>query len=171
MDYSLLVRKASQIKNSEGEGSLSNNGLGNSNSKRLYAMPNLQFVCSGNITGFLLGADVRIDSGRDEHLRVGLLEVLNSNRYSKVDGSFRRITLSADNFSTSGLIYYELSDPITYDSNQVLGVEQPDTDESIVRLYYENFNDQDIHRIRFNNYRKSGGGIDNARVLLHPRTS
>ena len=171
MDYSLLVQKASQIEDSKGEGSLSNKGLGVSRSDRLYAMPNLTFLCSGNITGFLLGVDIRIDSGRNKYLRVGLLNVLSSTQYSKVDGSFRNITLSADNFSTSGLIYYELSDPIKYDSNQILGVEQPATDESIVRLYYEDYNDQDIHRIRFSNYRKRSGSINNARVLLHPRTS
>ena len=172
MDYSLLVQKASQIKDSEGKGSLSDKGLGNSKSKRLYAMPNLRFVCSGNITGFLLGVDVRIDSGRDKYLRVGLLNVLKKDEYSEVDGSFRSITLSADNFSTSGLIYYELSDPINYDSDQILGVEQPDTDESIVRLYYEKNDDQDIHRIKFKDYKKHNkGSIDNARVLLHPRTS
>ena len=175
MDYSLLVQKASQIEDSKGEGSLSNNGLGVSNSDRLYAMPNLQFVCSGNITGFLLGVDIRIDSERDKHLKVGLLNVLSSNRYSKVDGSFRNITLSADNFSTSGLIYYELSDPIKYDSNQILGVEQPDTRKSIVRLYYEKNNDQNIHGIRFirnNIYRKRNSwSINKARVLLHPQTS
>ena len=172
MDYSLLVQKASQIENFKGKGSLSDKRLGVSSYDRLYAMPNLTFVCSGNITGFLLGVNIRIDSGRDEHLRVGLLNISSSNQYSEVDGSFRSITISADNFSTSGLIYYELSDPIKYNSNQILGVEQPATGESIVRLYYEDFHGQDIHRIRFSDYRKSDwGSINNARVLLHPQTS
>ena len=171
MDYSLLVQKASQIKDSEGKGSLSDKGLGNSDSKTLYAMPDLQFACSGNITGFLLGADVRIDSGRNKYLRVGLLNVLKKNQYSEVDGSFRSITISADNFSTSGLIFYELSNPIKYDSSQILGIEQPATKRSVVRLYYEDFNDQNIHRIKFSDYKKRNGGIDKARVLLHPRTS
>ena len=171
MDYSLLAQKTSQIEDSKGEGNLSNNGLGVSKSDTLYAMPNLQFVCSGNITGFLLGADIRIDSGRDKYLRVGLLNVLKKGVYSEVVGSFRSISLSADNFSTSGLIYYELSDPIKYESNQILGVEQTAIDESIVRLYYEKNNDQDIHRIGFSDYKQRSGGIDNARVLLHPRTS
>ena len=171
MDYSLLVQKASQIENSEGKGSLSDKRLGVSSFDTLYAMPNLRFMCSGNITGFLLGVDVRIDSGRNKYLRVGLLNVLSSNWYSKVDGSFRNITLSADNFSTSGLIYYELSDPIKYDSNQILGVEQPDTRKSIVRLYYEDFQGQDIHGFIFGSYKTFVFTMYNARILLHPRTS
>ena len=172
MDYSLLVQKSSQIEESEGKGSLSDKGLGVSFFDRLYAMPNLRFVCSGNITGFLLGVDVRIDFGRNKYLRVGLLNVSSSTQYSEVDGSFRSITLSADNFSTSGLIYYELSDPIKYDSNQILGVEQPATVRSIVRLYYEDFTGQTIHRISLSDYKKqSDGSINSARVLLHPQTS
>ena len=170
MDYDLLMQKASQINVTDGIGHLSNNGLGSSDSSRLYAMPSLKFLCSGNITGFLFAADVRIDSGRSKYASVRLFNVLDNNTYSDVDGTTRPINVHADYFSTSGVFKYVLPNPITYNAGQILGAQQPNSDESIVRLYYEDFDGQDIHRIRFIG-RQKHSQIPNSRILLRPLTS
>ena len=168
MDYSLLVQKASQIPMTGGKGSLSDKGLGSSDSGTLYAMPSLTFTCPGQITGFLLGADVRIDSKRDAYPSVGLLNVhtIGVTTYSIVAGSFRSINISAEDFSTVGVFQYELSSPINYIANQILGIYQPNIENSTVRLYYEDYEGQNILSIQYVVF----GKVDhaNSRPLLHP---
>ena len=173
MDYSLLVKKASQISMNGGKGSLSDNGLGSSDSGTLYAMPSLKFSCSGQITGFLLGADVRIDSKRDAYPSVGLLNVVSGlglTGYSIVADSFRSINISAEDFSTVGVFHYELSSPINYAANQIIGIYQPKIENSTVRLYYEDYAGQNILSIRhvlLGAFGQVGQNAD-SRPLLHP---
>ena len=174
MDYNLLVQKASQIPVTGGEGSLSDKGLGSSDSGTMYAMPSLTFSCSGTITGFLLGADVRIDSQRDTYPSVCLLNmftILGQTRYSIVADSFRSINVSPEDFSTVGVFQYQLSSPIDYTDNQILGIYQPDIGSSKVRLYYEDCAGQDILIIEpalIPGIYLEVNQEANARLLLHP---
>ena len=176
MDYDLLVQKASQIPVTGGKGSLSDKGLGSSDSGTLYAMPSLKFSCSGQITGFLLGADIRIDSQRDVYPSVGLLNVhtpFDVTRYSIVADSICSINISAEDFSTVGVFHYELSSPIDYAANQIFGIYQPDIGSSKMRLYYEDYAGQDILIIEpalIPGIYKEVNQEADARLLLHPVT-
>ena len=60
MDYELLVKKSTQIgQNSDNHAHVQL--LNNMSEVGYYIMPNLTFTCAGNITGFLLGVDVRMN--------------------------------------------------------------------------------------------------------------
>ena len=62
-------------------------------------MPDLKFTCSGVITGFLLGVDIRTDGNRTLYPRIQLFTTeSNSNNYSLVVGSERDIELNAARF-------------------------------------------------------------------------
>ncbi len=171
MDYELLKQKASQIPDQEGSaGSLA---LARLRSNREYVMPSLNFTCSGIITGFLLGVDIRIDGDKTLYPKIRLLTVTGSS-YSLVPGSEREIILNADDFSTSGLFNYTLSEPLQFSNGQILGAQQFAGAKSRVRLYRQPFDGQTIDRVTFGNnnlYQKAGGGhFTNSRLLLHPIT-
>ena len=57
MDYDLVVEKAEQI---DGDDNLHDQLEGGRN----WIMPSLEFTCSGTITGFLLGVDVRTETNQ-----------------------------------------------------------------------------------------------------------
>ncbi len=159
MDYELLKQKASQIPDSEGDaGSLSNTGLGSG----YYAMPSLQFTCSGVITGFLLGADIRIDGNRAQYPTI----ILRTSSYTLVSGSERVININADDFSTSGLYNYTLSVPLQFSNGQILGAYHPASTASRVTLYYQTLTGQNIFKYKwFQFYRVSNSG---SRLLVYP---
>ena len=163
MDYELLKQKASQISDSGGDaGSLSNRGLVTFFSSD-YTMPSLQFTCSGVITGFLLGVDIRIDGNRAQYPKIRLLTV-TGNSYTLVSGSEREININADDFSTSGLYNYTLSETLQFNENQILGANTPSFVNDRVRLYVQSYTGQKIDSsIPFSDR-------DNSRLLLYPLT-
>ena len=171
MDYELLKQKASQIPDQEGSaGNLSLARLGNN---REYVMPSLKFTCSGVITGFLLGVDVRIHGDRTLYPKIRLLTVTGSSSYSLVPGSERDIILNADDFSTSGLYNYTLPVPLEFNDGQILGAQQLVGRRSRVRLYRQPFDGQIIYRVNFDNdvyQRENSGHFMDSRLLLHPIT-
>ncbi len=158
MDYELLKQKASQIPDSEGDaGSLSNTGLGFSQS-RYYAMPSLRFTCSGVITGFLLGVDIRTDGNYAQYPTISLRT--NPWPYTIVPESERVININADDFSTSGLYNYTLSVPLQFNEGQILGAYHP---ASTATLYYQTLTGQNIIYNLF-------WTISNSRLLAYPLT-
>ena len=168
MDYELLKQKASQIPDSGGDaGSLSNNGLGDPVFSSDYAMPSLQFTCSGVITGFLLGVDIRIDGPNALYPRIRLLTV-SGNSYTLVSGSEREININADDFSTSGLYNYTLSVPLQFSSGQILGAYHPASTASRVTLYYQTLTGQNIYRTGVHDL--EGSDALDSRLLVYPLT-
>ncbi len=173
MDYELLKQKSSQI-SPEYAGSVLNNDLSSTDHAWRYVMPSLSFTCSGTITGFLLGVKV-INNGdsssRNEYPRIILFNVSGSNYILTGE---RDIILNANDFSTSGLFNYTLSSPIQYNSNQVLGIYQPNSGDSVVELFYQSYNGQDIDRIYRSfppiTYRKWFTFKDNSRPFVYPIT-
>ena len=164
MDYELLKQKASQIPNFGGDaGSLSNKGLGDSVFSSDYAMPNLQFTCSGVITGFLLGVDIRIHGPNALYPRIRLL---SGNSYSLV--SEREININAADFSTSGFYNYTLSETLQFSSGQILGAYHPASTASRVTLYYQTLTGQNIYRTGVHDL--EDGDILNSRLLVYPLT-
>ena len=171
MDYELLKQKASQIPNQGGSAGSALSRL-TMNTDREYVMPSLKFTCSGVITGFLLGVDVRINGDRTLYPKIRLLTVTGST-YSLVSGSEREIILNADDFSTSGLYNYTLPVPIEFNDSQILGAQQFAGPKSRVRLYHQPFDGQIIYRVKFSNnlyQRADSGHFTNSRLLLHPIT-
>ena len=171
MDYDLLVEKAKQI-GGDGKGDLDKKKL---KDNKVSIMPSLEFNCSGTITGFLLGVDVRTD--RDEYPTIWLWNKTNETTYTRVDDSSVEIILGPSNFSTDGVYQFSLSTPLQFTANQVLGIYQPRDGDSIVRFYYQDYDGQDIYEINaevkeFTLASLGSGDIEiNRRPLIYPETS
>ena len=170
MGYDLLVQKADQI-GGDGRGDLDNKRL---QSDRHSIMPSLEFNCSGTITGFFLGVDVRTKSGgRNEYPTIWLWSKTGETTYTRFVDSSVEIILGPSNFSTDGVYQFSLSTPLQFTTNQVLGIYQPGR-ASVVRFYYQNYNGQDIYEIDagVNEFTLGDGDIENnRRPLIYPETS
>ena len=169
MDYDLLVQKAEQI-GGDGERDLDGGRLGLS---RHSIMPSLEFNCSGTITGFLLGVDVRTENGnRDEYPTIWLWDKTNETTYTRVVNSSVEIRLGPSNFSTDGVYQFTFSTPLQFNANEVLGIYQPVGGDSVVRFYYQDYSGQDIYEtIDENEYTLSTPIRMNRRPLIHPESS
>ena len=170
MDYDLLVQKAEQI-GGDGDGDLNGNRLG---SNRHAIIPSLEFNCSGTITGFLLGVDVRTGTKSGvEYPTIWLWNKTDETTYTRVVDSSVEIILGPSNFSTDGVYQFSLSTPLQFTTNQVLGIYQPRNSDSVVRFYYQDYNGQDIYEsFNENEYTFDDGGIKtNRRPLIYPETS
>ena len=164
MDYDLLVQKAEQI----GDGHHYQLRLDDKN----WIMPSLEFTCSGTITGFLLGVDVWTKTNhRNEYPTIWLWNKTNKTDTYIPDKSVQ-VLLGPSNFSTEGVFQFTLSTPLRFTGNQVLGIYQPDDDDSVVRFYNQEYNGQDIYETDSNSY---GYTLDdqesNRRTLIHPESS
>ena len=166
MDYKLLVQKAEQI-GGDGKGDLYFNEL---RDDRHLIMPSLKFTCSGTITGFLLGVDVRTETdNRDEYPTIWLWNKTDETTYTRVVDSSVEIILGPSNFSTDGVYQFSLSTPLQFTANQVLGIYQPVNGDSVVRVYYQEYNGQNIYETE---YTLDDGNIrSNRRPLIYPETS
>ena len=133
MQLDLLQKRAEKISNG-------NTVSGNKLDHELRVVPGLKFTCSGNITSLLLGGDVRtsVDNRVEcpevqiwrRRLLFGL--VIYTKEYSQT------IELSSGNFSSDGLLRYNLTTPIPFENGNVFGVYHPLQNDSIVRLFYVN---------------------------------
>ena len=176
MDYDLLVQKAEQI-GGDGTGDLDDNRL---EMNRDSIMPSLEFNCSGTITGFLLGVDVRTANNpamnimniRNEYPTIWLWNKTDETTYTRVDDSSVEIILGPSNFSTDGVYQFSLSTPLQFTANQVLGIYQPRHGDSVVRLYRQNYNGQNIYETDgdVNMYSLSNVIRTNRRPLVYPQT-
>ena len=133
MQLDLLQKRAEKI-------SSGNTVSGNKLDHELRVVPELKFNCSGNITSLLLGGDVRTSvDNRVEYPEVQIWRrrllfglVIYTKEYSQT------IELSSGNFSSDGLLRYNLTTPIPFENEDVLGVYHPLQNDSIVRLFYVN---------------------------------
>ena len=177
MDYDLLVQRAEQI---EGNGDSDLDG-GRLRSDRHLIMPSLEFNCSGTITGFLLGVDVRTANNpamnimniRNEYPTIWLWNKTDETTYTRVVDSLVEIILGPSNFSTDGVYQFSLSTPLQFTANQVLGIYQPRHENSVVRFYYQDYNGQNIYDTDgdVNMYSLSDLiRTDGRRPLIHPHT-
>ena len=143
MDYELLQHKAEQICNNDCNGPLNNNKLGGG----MWIMTSYSFTCSGNITSLLFGGDLRLNE--DNYPNISLWSRQEgSTIYNKVASSDRTLSLDPYNFSTSSPLLYHLSEPLQFESGQVLGLRHYDG-SGILRLYYiDNSNQSMIYKFR-----------------------
>ena len=175
MNYDLLVEKVKQIGENMSEGNLSDNKLKPMENMAVKSiMPSLEFNCSGTITGFLLGVDVRTKTNsRDEYPTIWLWNKTGETTYTRVDNSSVEIILGPSNFSTDGVYQFSLSTPLQFTADQVLGIYQPNNTESVVRFYYQDYSCQDIYETPDNasNFTLSTPIRMNWRPLIHPQSS
>ena len=174
MDYELLQHKAKQICNNDVcKGSLEMNRLRDG----MWIMPSYNFTCSGNITSLLLGGDMRLNKA--DYPTISLWSRQGgSTVYNKVSSSDRTLSLDPYNFSTSGPLLYHLSEPLQFESGQVLGLRHYDNN-GILRLYYIDNDQSMIYKLNDVNSNtidtQDNHDIDSSKtiygqVLLHPYT-
>ena len=172
MDYDLLVEKAEQIEG-DGNGDLHNKRL---KKDKVSIMPSLNFTCSGTITDFLLGVDVRtVTDNRVEYPTIWLW-----NKTDETDTYIRdksvHVLLGPSNFSTDGVFQIRLSTPLQFTANQVLGIYQPGGG-SVVRFYYQEYDGQNIYEINAGVNEFTLASVGNGdikkdrRPLIYPETS
>ena len=129
MDLDLLKRRAEKV--SSGSTSAAD-GLDN----EFRLLPNETFSCSGNMIGLLLVGAIRtVSSPRTQYPEIQIWRNNGGNSYIRQNS--QEIILTEGNFSSDGVLRYNLTTPIPYQSGDVLGVYQPPEVNSVVRLYYD----------------------------------
>ena len=131
MKLGLLKKRAEKIP----DGQSSQNRL-ESGRFRLY---DLGFTCGeGVITSLLLGVDIT-GGMRTQYPEIQIWDKTeNGNDANKQDS--RQIRLSRGGFSPNGVLQYNLTTPLEFRNNSMLGVYQPL--QSAVRFYYHNVSSQ-----------------------------
>ena len=128
MELDLLRRRAEKISGGKaGEGT----GKGLNNEFRLT--PGESFSCSGTMTGLLLVGAVRND--RKKYPEIQIWRNTSGNTYTRQTS--QEIRLNPGDFSPDGVLQYNLTTPISFQSGDVLGVYQPRQQDSVVRVYYD----------------------------------
>ena len=176
MDYELLQHKAEQICNSDTCNGPLNNKLG----RGMWIMTSYNFNCSGNITSLLLGGDLRLNKYSNPTISLWSRQGEGSTIYNKVVGSERTLSLDPYNFSTSGPLLYHLSEPLQFESGQILGLFYYFFWKRTLRLYYIDDSLTKIYSLRLlyinsNTIDTSKGSnvnnVEYKEVLIYPKTS
>ena len=142
-------------------------------SKETRVMPMQKFSCSGKITSLIGVKVVAASDHRNLYpellIFVGVQGAFNSFRLK----SSSEIRLAAGNFSTNGVIQYNLTTPIPFQSGNVLGVYQPPEADSVVQLFYVNDSTAPVAYRRTSiplTYNVFSIPVSNQRMLLLPMT-
>ena len=146
MELELLKRRAEKI-----PGGDEDTGHGLNDEFRL--IPYESFSCSGKLTSLLLVGIVRKNMGnRNQYPEIQIWRKTdhdnNTYTYSRQDS--QEIRLNLGDFSSDGVLQYNLTTPISFQSGDVLGVYQPDQSDSVVRVYYDS-NTSTTYRLFENN--------------------
>ena len=95
--------------------------------------PGWNFTCDGHITSLLLGADIPRKNGNG-YPEIQIWRNTGDDNYTRQ--ASQEIRLTSGDFSPDGVLQYNLTTPMSFQSGDVLGVYQPDRRDSAVRLYY-----------------------------------
>ena len=167
MDLNLLKKRAEKIPNA----GLSSNFL-NTNFR---IVTGTSFNCSGSLTGLLLGVDVRPGGGRDQYPEVQIWRRAAGTISSYFRQARQVITLAAGDFSPDGVLQYNLNPALSFQSGDVLGVWQPSSGSSVVRLFHDGQNDGPLsYETNFNPSSinaVSGTDIRRNTLLIHAITA
>ena len=128
MDLDLLRKRAEKISNAGmNDDSLDSNFI---------LLHGDSFSCNGNLTGLLfVGTYSGTGGGRDKYPEIQIYRNTGGDTYTR-QGSSQEIRLAAGDFSPDGVLQYNLTTPISFQSGDVLGVYQPSEGDSVVRVYY-----------------------------------
>ena len=123
----LLKKRAEKIPNT----GISSNFLDND----FRLITGMSFTCSGSLTSLLLAVDVRPGGSRTLYPEVQIWRAQNANTYNLQ--ASQQIRLAAGDFSPDGVLQYTLSPALSFQNGDVLGVWQPASSSSVVRLYHD----------------------------------
>ena len=129
MDRDLLIARATKI-DSEQSGVSPNRLTGN---RQRVIIPGMNFSCSGTITSFKLGVDIRNTNGGNLTLQLWR-PVTTSGQLQYQFVESREILLRAGIFSSNGVNEYILPNPLTFQSGYMIAVFQPEN--SRTQLFY-----------------------------------
>ena len=120
IELELLKTRAEKI-----TGSGEDTGHGLNDEFRL--IPFESFSCSGSMTGLLLVGAVRTSGNRNQYPEIQIWRKIDhsSNTYTYSWQDSQEIRLNLGDFSPDGVLQYNLTTPISFQSGDVLGVYQP----------------------------------------------
>lgn len=158
MELDVLRKRAEKVSG----GSASSDRLNN----ELRLIPDWSFTCSGTITGFLLGVDIRTltsasaNPNRDEFPDIQLWRKLNNNSgvFTKMNST--KIILQPGEFAPDGVIRYQLPTEWQYQRGDILGVYHPTHAHCTVRIFYEDNQNNAPNSYRLNNNPSTASTVD-----------
>ena len=144
MQLELLKERAEKISNGN---AVSDNFIYHG----LRVIPGLNFTCNGTIISAMVGVDVRTGSdGRVDYPQVDVWRADNSNDFFRIAPAVPRdVALNPGDFSPDGVLQYNLTNPASFQSGDFLGIYQPPSSDSIVRMYFDH--DSSAPYAEFNN--------------------
>ena len=113
------------------DGDRSDEGLEN----EFRLISDISFTCSGIITSLQLGGTVRGGGMRNIYPEIQLWRPNTGGAFYTQQAS-QEIRLAEGDFSPDGVLRYNLTTHIQFQSGDVLGVYQPEVGRSVVRIYY-----------------------------------
>ena len=131
----------------------------------------VSFSCSGNLTSLLIGATVR--RKRDQYPQIQLWRTVDRILYKRQESQV--IKLAVGDFSPDGVLQYNLSTPIQFQSGDVLGIYQPPQSVSAASVYYSiDTSAPNTYRLRSNPHNGASvsfsalSSISNQQILISP---
>ena len=125
MELDLLRKRAGKIP----DGDINENSLDGK-----FRLLDESFSCSGTMTGLLFVGLYRTGMGRDMYPEIQLWRNTGGNTYTRQAGE--EMELAVGVFGPDGVLQYNLTTPMLFQSGDKLGVYQPAIGDSIVRVYY-----------------------------------
>ena len=127
MDLNLLKKRAEKIPNT----GITSNFL-NSDFRIVTGM---RFTCSGSLTSLLLGVDVRPGGSRNLYPEVQIWRKRSGSSTNYDRQGRQEIRLAGGDFSPDGVLQYNLNPALSFQNGDVLGVWQPASSSSVVRIF------------------------------------
>ena len=125
MELDLLMKRVEKI---------SNEGVNEDSLDDKFRLLDESFSCSGIMTGILFVGLYRTGDDREDYPEIQLFRNTGGDTYIKQ--ASEEMQLTAGVFSPDGVLQYNLTTPMSFQSGDKLGVYQPAKDVSIVRVYY-----------------------------------
>ena len=130
MDLNLLKKRVEKIPNT----GITSNFLNGD----FRIVTGMRFTCSGSLTSLLLGVDIRPPGGsRNLYPEVQIWRKRSGSSTNYDRQGRQEIRLAAGDFSPDGVLQYNLTTPLPFQNGDVLGVWQPASSSSVVRLYHD----------------------------------
>ena len=167
MDLNLLKKRAEKILNT----GISSNFLDSD----FRLITGMSFTCSGSLTSLLLAVDVRPGGSRTLYPEVQIWRAHNKNVYNLQDS--QQIRLAAGDFSPDGVLQYTLSPELSFQTGDLLGVWQPASSGSVVRIYHDGqTGGPTSYETNYDpgssiNVRSAGGVYKTSTILIHAITT
>ena len=125
MELDLLIKRAEKIPSDD----INENSLDGK-----FRLLNESFSCSGTMTGLLFVGLYRTGGGRNMYPEIQLWRNTGGDMYIK--NASEQMQMTAGVFSPDGVLQYNLTEPMSFESGDKLGVYQPAINASRVRVYY-----------------------------------